>query len=100
METGRRSQRLYSLERGRVADPDYRPRRSGRGGLREGMARHIHVNVDRVEAAKTSSILDFWGRVADFAALNRLNPLALIGVRPLHPFIHIIHGKVKVNMAV
>jgi hypothetical protein len=101
MEVGRRSlqsQKLHRLGCGREDDPDYRPR-LGRGSamLRGGAFRPIHSNSERVEAAKASSIIDFWGRIADFSTLQRGNPDEVKGVGFLHPFIHVVSGKVKVN---
>ena len=102
MEVGRRSlqsQKLHRLGCGREVDPDYRPR-LGRGSavLRDGAFRPILSNSERVEAAKASSIIDFWGRIADFSALHRGNVDEIKGVGFLHPFIHVVSGKVKVNM--
>ena len=99
MDEGRRKLLRKKLERraggAGVADPDYGTRRV----TRPSDAGRVLSNGERVQMAKTGAVLDFWGRLADFAALSR-PPNGEGGLRVGHPFLHLVNGKLKVNRGV
>jgi hypothetical protein len=90
MDEGRRN--LLAARRwARDDDPDYvaraakRPAASGRVVLRS--------NVDKVAAAERVAIVDFWGRMEDYAVLQH----APKGVGRASPFLRMDNGYVKLN---